>query len=114
MKVCMKIFIEVLIEVAKIVGPIMLVALLVGIASNYLQIGFLFTTETIQFKLEKIDPIKGFKRIFSLRSVIEFLKSILKIFIVSHYYIFCYLESNWMKFLVFITKINWAALDDIN
>lgn len=79
----MKVFIEVLIEVAKIVGPIMLVAVLVGVASNYLQIGFLFTTETIQFKLEKLDPIKGFKRIFSLRSVIEFLKSILKILIVS-------------------------------
>jgi flagellar biosynthesis protein FlhB len=77
------IYIEVLMEVAKIVGPIMLVAVVAGVASNYLQIGFLFTTETIQFKLEKIDPIKGFKRIFSLRSVIEFLKSILKILIVS-------------------------------
>ena len=77
------IFKEVLVQIAKIVGPIMLVALVIGVVSNYLQIGFLFTTETIQFKLEKIDPIKGFKRIFSLRSVMEFLKSILKITIVS-------------------------------
>lgn len=77
------VFNEILIEVAKIVGPIMLVALVIGVVSNYLQIGFLFTTETIQFKLEKIDPIKGFKRIFSLRSVVEFLKSTLKIMIVS-------------------------------
>lgn len=77
------IFYEILIQVAKIVGPVMLVALVVGLISNYLQIGFLFTTETIQFKLEKLDPIKGFKRIFSLRAVIDFLKSTLKIIIVS-------------------------------
>lgn len=76
------ILIELIIEVAKFMVPIMLVALVAGVAANYLQIGFLFSTEAIQFKLEKIDPIKGFKRIFSLRSVVEFLKSILKISIV--------------------------------
>ena len=64
-----------------------------GIAANYFQIGFLFSTETIQFKLEKLDPIKGFKRIFSFRAIVEFLKSILKILIVSDHYISCYLES---------------------
>ena len=67
---------------ASLLAPIMLVALVAGVAANYFQVGFLFSTETIQFKLEKIDPIKGFKRIFSLRSVVEFLKSILKISIV--------------------------------
>lgn len=77
------VFNETLFQTAKIIGPIMLVALVVGVVANYLQIGFLFSTETIQPKLEKIDPIKGFKRIFSMRSIIEFLKSILKIIIVS-------------------------------
>lgn len=76
------ILIEMLKEIAKILAPVMLAAVVAGVASNYLQVGFLFSTETIQMKLEKIDPIKGFKRIFSLRSVIEFLKSILKITIV--------------------------------
>ena len=65
-----------------LLGPIMLVALIAGVAANYFQIGFLFSTESIQFKLDKLDPIKGFKRIFSMRSVVEFLKSILKICIV--------------------------------
>ncbi|WP_071395324.1 flagellar biosynthesis protein FlhB [Bacillus tuaregi] len=76
------ILIELLKELALIIGPIMLVALTAGVAANYFQVGFLFSTEAIQMKLEKIDPIKGFKRIFSLRSVVEFLKSILKICIV--------------------------------
>ena len=46
-----------------------------SVAANYLQIGFLFSTESIQFKLEKLDPIKGFKRIFSMRAIVELLKS---------------------------------------
>ncbi|HZG70572.1 MAG TPA: flagellar biosynthesis protein FlhB [Chondromyces sp.] len=66
-------------ELAVILGPVMLVALLAGVAANYIQVGFLFTGETIKPKLEKIDPIKGFKRIFAVRSLVELLKSILKI-----------------------------------
>jgi flagellar biosynthesis protein FlhB len=42
-------------------------------------VGVMFTSEPLQPKLEKIDPIKGAKRIFSLRAIVELLKSILKI-----------------------------------
>lgn len=77
-----RIFFETVKETALIVGPIMLVALFAGVAANYFQVGFLFAPESIKMKLEKIDPIKGFKRIFSLRSIVEFLKSILKLSIV--------------------------------
>ncbi|WP_394232515.1 flagellar biosynthesis protein FlhB [Niallia oryzisoli] len=91
------ILIELLKELVLFVGPIMLVALVAGVAANYFQVGFIFSTEAIQMKLEKIDPIKGFKRIFSLRSIVEFLKSILKICIVGM-----------ITFLVI-----WNSLDEI-
>ncbi|WP_456271531.1 flagellar biosynthesis protein FlhB [Bacillus sp. AK031] len=70
---------DVLMQVAILLGPIMLVALLAGVFSNYVQVGVMFTSEPLQPKLEKIDPIKGAKRIFSLRAIVELLKSILKI-----------------------------------
>jgi flagellar biosynthetic protein FlhB len=73
------IFLHVVMQSVYILAPIMIGAMIAGIAANYMQIGFLFSTEAIQPKLEKIDPIKGFKRIFSLRAIIELLKSILKI-----------------------------------
>lgn len=73
------IFLDILYELILLLGPIMIVALLAGVAANYMQFGFLFSTEAIQPKLEKIDPIKGFKRIFSVRAIVEMLKSILKI-----------------------------------
>lgn len=75
-----------LIEVMKIMGltlaPVFAVAVVAGVISNIMQVGFMFSTESIQFKLDKLDPIKGAKRIFSLRAIVELLKSILKISIV--------------------------------
>lgn len=76
------IFLDVLQELVILLGPIMIVAMIAGIFANYIQFGFLFSTETIQPKLEKLDPIKGFKRIFSLRAIVELFKSILKISLV--------------------------------
>lgn len=72
-------FIGLLIKMISVLGPIMLTALLAGILANFIQVGPMFSTETIHFKLEKINPIKGFKRIFSMRAIVEMLKSILKV-----------------------------------
>lgn len=77
-----QIFTESIIQFAKIVGPVMLIAIIAGVASNLMQIGFLFTTEPLKFDLKKIDPIQGAKRIFSIRALVELLKSLLKIVII--------------------------------
>jgi len=61
--------------------PILFLALLCGLLINILQIGFLFTTKPLMPKLERISPIKGFKRIFSLKTLIELLKCLLKIIV---------------------------------
>ncbi|MED3781253.1 flagellar biosynthesis protein FlhB [Heyndrickxia sporothermodurans] len=74
--------VEVLKEIAIVLGPILLVAFIAAIVSNFAQIGLLFSPESIAPKLEKLDPIKGFKRIFSIRAIVELLKSILKILFV--------------------------------
>jgi flagellar biosynthetic protein FlhB len=47
-----------------------------------MQVGFLFAPEAIKPDLKKLDPLKGFKRIYSIRAIVELLKSILKIVIV--------------------------------
>jgi flagellar biosynthetic protein FlhB len=74
-----ELMVEMVIESAYISAPIMGVALAAGVAGNYMQVGFLFSAEAIQMKLEKINPIQGFKRIYSMRAIVELLKSILKI-----------------------------------
>ncbi|MGB3368247.1 MAG: flagellar biosynthesis protein FlhB [Acidaminobacteraceae bacterium] len=69
---------EMLIAILRAVIPILLVALATGVILSYLQVGFLFTVETLKFKLDKINPIQGFKRLFSIKSLVELAKSILK------------------------------------
>ncbi len=59
--------------------------LLVGaaLASGLLQNGLIVSTEPLAPKLERISPLAGAKRLFSLRSLIEFGKGVLKIALVA-------------------------------
>ena len=57
----------------------MLAAAFVG---PFLQIGPLFAPEIIKPDLSKISPIKGVQRLFSTRSLVEFVKGLLKLFII--------------------------------
>ncbi|MER2088149.1 MAG: EscU/YscU/HrcU family type III secretion system export apparatus switch protein, partial [Sporosarcina sp.] len=75
----MLIYNDVMIQMAFILLPIMLIAVVAGIAGNLFQFGLLLTGEPLKFDLKKIDPIKGLKRIFSIRAIIELMKSLLKI-----------------------------------
>ena len=87
------IFTELIIESAKIMVPIFAVSLIGGIGGNLIQVGFLFTTEPLKMKLERINPIEGAKRIFSKRALFQLLKSLLKITIVG-YVVFSVLSDN--------------------
>jgi len=78
-----QIFTGVSLEVAKMLAPIVLIVIVAGLASNFMQIGFMFTTEPLKFDLKKIDPIQGAKRIFSIRALVELLKSLLKITLIA-------------------------------
>src|SRR5690625_7055795 len=62
-----------------ILATIMSISSIIAIVANFLQVGFLFTTELLKFDLKKIDPIQGAKRIFSIRALVELLKSFFKI-----------------------------------
>lgn len=66
-------------EAATIVTPVMAMALVAGLLGNFIQIGFLFSTEPLKMKLERLNPIQGFKRILSLRSLVELVKALIKV-----------------------------------
>ncbi len=55
----------------------------VSISSSIMQIGFLHNEEALKFNLKKLDPVSGFKRIFSLKSLFEGAKTMLKVLAVS-------------------------------
>ncbi|NOV03153.1 flagellar biosynthesis protein FlhB [Paenibacillus planticolens] len=77
-------FVDLLKQGLFILGPIFLLVVLIAFIGNYAQIGFMFIGEPLMMKFNKINPLEGFKRIFSLRSVMDFLKSTLKMTIIGY------------------------------
>jgi flagellar biosynthesis protein FlhB len=69
-------------KVIIIIMPLLLVVAVAGIFGNVAQVGFMMTGETLVPKLSKINPIEGIKRLFSLKGLIELIKSILKVIII--------------------------------
>ena len=42
--------------------------------TGFAQVGFLFTVETLGFKFSRINPLSGFKRMFSMHAIVELAK----------------------------------------
>ena len=63
------------------IGLFAVAIIITSVATTFFQTGMLVSAEALKPKLSKINPIEGFKRLFSLRSVIETLKGILKIIV---------------------------------
>ena len=62
--------------------PLMLVVTVAGVAGNVMQFGFLLTGEKLTPDLAKLNPISGIKKLFSLRSFVEVIKSVVKLLII--------------------------------
>ncbi|MBT1247097.1 MULTISPECIES: flagellar biosynthesis protein FlhB [unclassified Thermosipho (in: thermotogales)] len=75
------------------------IVMVTGIFVGSLQTRFLFTFKSLKLDFSKINPISGLKRMFSLRSLFELLKSILKLVIVG-YVGFLVVKVNWNKLLL--------------
>ncbi|MBF0097102.1 MAG: flagellar biosynthesis protein FlhB [Magnetococcales bacterium] len=69
--------------------------LLLGIAASAIQHGFLLSWEPIIPNFSKINPLSGLARMFSLRSLVELIKSTLKIAVISY-------------------AVYWAMKDDVD
>ena len=79
------IFIGIIVVLAKTAFPVMFAIMLIGLAINFFQVGLNFNTESIEFKLDKLNPINGFGRIFSKRSLVELAKSFFKILVIGFF-----------------------------
>lgn len=62
----------------KCAGPVLIVALVAGVMSNVAQVGFIFAPDVISLKFERINPLGGLKKLFSIRSIAEAIKGVFK------------------------------------
>ena len=81
-RVIFKDFLFSMITFFKILAPLFVAGFIFAIVGNMAQIQFIFSTETLIPKLSKINPIEGFKKIFSMKSLIELFKQIAKLVVI--------------------------------
>jgi len=87
-----RLFVDIITVAFKIIAPVFAVAMITGLIIGYAQVGFLFTVETLFPKLNRLSPVNGFKRIFSIRGVVELVKSLIKISVIG-YIAYSYLKG---------------------
>lgn len=64
--------------------PIMVVVCMIGVVVTFLTVGPVFAPEVFKFDIKKFDPIQNLKGKFKMKTMVELIKSILKISIASY------------------------------
>ena len=83
--------------------PLLLIAGVTAVAVAALQTRMAFSMETIKFKANRISPLQGFKRLFSIRSVVELLKALIKITVLG-----------WMIYSFLSSRMHGTVMDAIS
>eukprot|EP01047_Picozoa_sp_COSAG01_P000133 COSAG01_NODE_2_length_63927_cov_1357.611941_18_plen_362_part_00 len=73
---------DVLLVFAACMAPILAINFLIIIIIEYLQVGVIFSFESIKPNFSKLNPIEGFKKYFQLKQYVELIKSSVKMFFV--------------------------------
>lgn len=94
-------FTSLLLAFLKAAGPVLAATVVAGVGVTFFQTKLLVSGELLKPKFSRINPLQGFKRLFSLRSVIEALKGLLKIGILL-YIVFQFLSSVYLIFTKYL------------
>lgn len=82
-------------QVVLISLPIFAISMAAGIIVNVAQVGWHPTTKPLSPKMNRFNPIQGVKRLFSMRTLLELVKSVLKLaVIVAAIYLIVVNEAN--------------------
>jgi len=63
--------------------PVFAAVYLTALISNFAQVGFVVSWKAVEPKFSRLDPINGFKQKFSSRAVVEFVKTLVKVGVIS-------------------------------
>jgi len=89
-----------LIKFGILILPIMVPIMIMGIVASLMQSGFIFTGEPLKADLKKLDPISGFKKIFSMRSVVDLLKNLVIVSTIA-YVAYSFIKSNYLSIMTY-------------
>lgn len=94
-----------------ILAQIIFLVIVMGMGSNIFQVGFLFTLHPLKPELSKLSPEKGFKKIFSLKNLMEFVKSTIKILVLGGLIFF--VVKNAIQYLVILPSCGMSCVGSL-
>ncbi|MBC75533.1 MAG: flagellar biosynthesis protein FlhB [Halobacteriovoraceae bacterium] len=77
-----RIFKETMVMAGKCLAPVFITSAALGFLAQVMQVGILYAPDVLQLKPDRINPLQGFKRIFSKKALVEVLKGLFKFSIV--------------------------------
>ncbi len=100
---------RVLYFVARGFMPMAGVMLVTGVLLNFFQVGFLMSSKALQPKWGRLNPLSGFGRFFSTRSLVELAKSLSKLTLVS-YIVYLSMRTRLGEFPTLMEQTPWILL----
>lgn len=70
---------EITLAAGRLLAPVLLAAIVLAVLSNLFQTGPVFSFFPLKPDVQRLNPVQGFKRVFSVRLLFEGLKSLLKL-----------------------------------
>lgn len=92
------ILLTILMKAALCILPVVVPIMIAGIVASLMQTGFLLTGESLKPKFSKLNPISGFKNMFSKKSFVDLLKNLAVVTIIG-FIGFLYVRDNYDKIL---------------
>lgn len=102
--------VETMLDIGLIIAPFLILGFIIAFFSNSLQFSYQVTTKPLMPKFDKLNPINGFKRMFSMNTVIELLKAIVKIVAIGYISYSVLVEHVEELFLLYDMSINQGLL----
>jgi flagellar biosynthetic protein FlhB len=82
------------------VAPFFILGVVVSVVINLLQFKFKITKKPLKPKLSKLNPVSGFKRLFSLSKIMELIKAIAKVILIT-FVVYKTIKNDWVYLLKF-------------
>lgn len=99
---------SVLMCIAKIVLPVVLSVMLMGTLANLIQVGFLVSMKAAMPKLSNMNPKQWFEKTFSVKNLVEFIKSSIKVLVIG--YVAMFVVKKYIMSLQLIPRIGIGAV----
>ncbi len=101
-------FQQVLVDLLIILLPFLVIGFVVAFIAGVIQVGWKPTTKPLEPKLDRFNPVNGFKRMFSKEALFNLFLSILKIILIFYVAYICIRDQAGNLFILYEVSLNSA------